>query len=386
MKYKRILSLSSVFVLFLGLALGAPQGLAQGPGFPPGLNLPLPFGQLPEPGFAKGKTVFVATIGADLPQCGRQATPCRTINHGLKRARQIQDDPVAADEPTAFEFGFVDTSGRTENLVTVQVGPGTYDEKVVITGNWIRLLGAGPGSSILTVGTGPGFFEGTALLVTGGHPVWIEGFTLSDNSFGLLVQTQGVVTITNCEFRDKSIGLWAEFSTVLFRPILDRPPSTFSNNGHGLIVLQGNFQLFDVTITGQGTGIGAGVIVVAGRVGFHPGTQISNAGVGYRVQAGSSGVAFVGTQISGNGVGVHVDEGSTLTLFNPTVIDNVNEGIIVTDGSFLRTFGGVVSGNGGLGIFFDAFSHGVLRGGTLIVGNAAPQTDTDATSAFLVRP
>ncbi len=392
MRYERISSFSSVLVLFLCLALGASQSWAQQPELPPGLTGDLPLTPFLAPGFAHGKTVYVETFGSDLPMCGTQQMPCRTINHGLSRARQIQDDPVAADEP-----GTPTIFTGLENLVTVQVGPGTYSERVIISADRIRLLGAGPGSSILTGGPTPGLSDVVAVRVQGA-PVWIEGFSfvgdteLADG--GLLVEGEASVVVSNCEFADYQDGLFGFNSTVFV------DSSTFSNNVSGatmfdtgtLVLRQG------VTITGQGSGIGVRVFGGATLIitpfdcleDFtppclpSPNVQITNTFIG--VVASSNATVFIDrTEIShNNGFGVLGITGSVLQLIQATISDNAVFGVLVTEGSFLRTVGGEVTGNG-TGISFDAFSHGVLDLATDVSGNGT-DTATDPTSAFLVRP
>ncbi len=389
MRYERISSFSSVLVLCLCLVLGPSQSWAQRPELPPGLTRDLPLTPLPAPGFAHGKTVYVETFGRDLPRCGTQQMPCRTINHGLSRARQIQDDPVAADEP-----GTPTIFAGLENLVTVQVGPGTYSERVTISANRIRLLGAGPGSSILTGGPTPGVSDVVAVRVEGA-PVWIEGFSFSGDTelddAGLLVD--GFVIVTNCEFADYENALFGFNSTV----VVDS--STFSNNAVGAAIVQnGSLSLRQgVTITGQGSGIG--VVATGGAsvqivpfdclANFNPPclpspeVQITNTFIGVLAISNAT-VNIDRGEISHNGFGVLGLQGSVLTLSLATISDNAIFGVSVAEGSFLRTFGGEVTGNG-TGIFFDAFSHGVLDPTTNISGNGTDKA-TDPTSAFVFRP
>ena len=77
--------------------------------------------------------------------------------------------------------------------------------------------------------------------------------------------------------------------------------------------------------------------------------------------------------------------GSHADLRDTIVSDNFASGIFVTEDSFVRTLRGEVSNNLGFGIGFDAFSHGVLDDDTAIFGNTF-NTNTDATSAFIIRP
>lgn len=391
MRYERISSFSSVLVLCLYLALGPSQSWAQWPELPPGLTSGLPLTPLPAPGFAHGKTVYVETFGRDLPMCGTQQMPCRTINHGLSRARQIQDDPVAADEP-----GTPSIFTGLENLVTVQVGPGTYSEQVIISANRIRLLGAGPGSSILTGGPTPGLSDVVAVRVQG-VPVWIEGFSFSGDTeladAGLLVDAEAVVNVSNCEFADYENALFGFNSTVFV------DSSTFSNNAFGatmfdtgtLVLRQG------VTITGQGSGIGVRAFGGATLIitpfdcleNFtppclpSPNVQITNTFIG--VVATTNATVFIDqAEISHNGFGVLGAQGSVLQLIQATISDSDFSGVLVAEGSFLRTVGGEVTSNNN-GIFFDAFSHGVIDSATTFSSNGSDK-GTDPTSAFLVRP
>jgi hypothetical protein len=324
--------------------------------------------------------------------CGTQQMPCRTINHGLSRARQIQDDPVAADEP-----GTPTIFTGLENLVTVQVGPGTYSERVIISADRIRLLGAGPGSSILTGGPTPGISQIVAMRVQG-VAVWIEGFSFSGDTeladAGLLVEGEASVVVSNCEFADYENALFGFNSTVFV------DSSTFSNNAVGasmfdtgtLVLRQG------VTITGQGSGIGVNVFGGATLIitpfdcleNFtppclpSPNVQITDTFIG--VVASSNATVFIDqTEISDNGFGVLGVTGSVLTLSLATISDNAFFGVLVAEGSFLRTFGGEVTGNTGTGISFDAFSHGIIDLATTFSGNGT-NTATDPTSAFLIRP
>jgi hypothetical protein len=319
--------------------------------------------------------------------CGTQQRPCRTINYGVYRARQIQDDPVAADEP-----GAPTVWTGLENLVTVQVGPGTYNERVTITANRIRLLGAGPGSSILIGRPAPGLSQAVAVYVQGA-PVWIEGFSFSGatepGDLGLLVD--GFVNVTNCEFADYETGLLGFNSTV----IVDS--TTFSNNGVGVAMWQnGSLTLrHSVTITGQDSGIGVlawnGASVVF--VPFDclapynppcppsPEVQITDILIG--VLAFSAPVRIDRSEISNNMIGVLGLQSSVLTLSLATISDNVWAGVSLEEASFLRTIGGEVTGNG-TGIGFDAFSHGVLDPATNVSGNTT-DIDNDTTSDFVYR-
>ena len=219
----------------------------------PAVAEPPELGPMPQRGFASGKIVFVdAATGRDSPQCGRQNTPCLTINHGVSRASQIQDDPVAADNPDVSNI-----AQGLENLVTVQVAAGTYDEAVLITSDWIRLLGAGPGSSIITrtsTPIGDNFWDSVPLLVRGAHPTWVEGFTFIGGARGMALRSGALVFIRDCQFDgiNRGLDVLSAFGFVF--------TSTFSDSALGALVgLNGDLTLRDANITGRGTGIGVAV-------------------------------------------------------------------------------------------------------------------------------
>ena len=138
-----------------------------------------------------------------------------------------------------------------------------------------------------------------------------------------------------------------------------------------------------------------------------PPSQISNFSVGVSASQDAS-LLVQGVQISGNNQGIDAREsnvtlrsgttisgnfnfgmflrGSRADLVDTTVSNNFGGGgIFVTEDSFVRTRRGEVNNNVGVGIGFDAFSHGVLDDDTEIMGNTFDKT-TDATSDFVIRP
>lgn len=357
--------------LLLAILLGPTAAWAQRPELPPGLTKPFPVEPLPEPGFPKGKTVYVdALLGHDLPQCGTQLLPCRTINQGLKRARQIQDDPVAADEPAWTP------EARLESGVTVEVGPGTYNESVLITARFIRLRGAGVGSSVITTGTTafePGWVP--AMRVRS-NPVFIEGFTFQGSTVGVLATNGAWVVIDNCQFVDNLQAVWVNESRARIWS------SAFANNEYAAFAnMNATMNLVDVTITGKGELFGAGVEASRGSDVQIASSQITNTEIGVFGWANST-VLLRRAQITGNTWGMFVD-GNSYANVGRTTVSNNGIGILMNQGSFLQTYRGDVSGND-IGIFFIGLSHGLLTGGTTFSGNTS-DTETSEGSTFIVR-
>lgn len=351
-----IIPFAVVSILALGLGVAGaqlpedtPQRLAS-----PALD------KLPDFGFPKGKTVYVdGTSGRDLPQCGTRQMPCLTISQGLNRARQIQDSPVAPDEPVWM--------GTPQTGVTVEVGPGSYDESVMITSNYIFLHGSGPESSVITARTTPYPYAARVHA----DPVQIEGFTFrSSSSYAVVVATGANVSMTNCEFADSLVGLSANHARVSIAQ------SRFTNNQNGVVALDGSIvRLTDVSITGRGNNIGTGIWAQVRSVvllGSSPGTLHSITNYLYGVFAEDSTVNVLRYRIAQNKNGVlAVSKAYVWFDYGAVITDNLVWGAEGRTDSFFEVVGDVeIRGNGGAtrkGISLRDFSRCVIVGVNQII-------------------
>jgi len=359
MKIAKSVSPIVPFAVVSILALGLGVAGAQQPEDTPRL-LALPtLDKLPDFGFPKGKTVYVdATIGRDLPQCGTQQMPCLTISQGLNRARQIQDSPVAPDEPVWL--------GTERTGVTVEVGPGIFDESIMITSNYIFLHGSGPGSSTITARTTPYPYAARV----SADPVRIEGFTFkSSSSYGVVVAAGANLSMTNCEFADSLVGLSANHARVSVTQ------SRFTNNQNGVMAMDGSIvRLTDVSIAGRGD-IGFGIWAQFRSevlLGSSAGMSHSITNHRYGVFAEDSTINILRYQIAQNHYGVlAVSKTYVWFDFGASVTNNSDWGAEGRTDSFFEVVGDVeIRGNGGevkRGISLRDFSRCVIFGVNHIV-------------------
>jgi hypothetical protein len=369
MKIAKLAGVIIRFAVVSNLTLGLGVAWAQQKEDTPGRLGFSALEKFPEFGFPKGKTVHVdATIGRDLPQCGTQQTPCLTISQGLNRARQIQDSPVAPDDPM-----WTDT---TQTGVTVKVGPGTYNESITITSKYISLRGAGPGSSIITAQTIPSPY---AAFIRA-NPVLINGFTIKSNSsYGVFVGAGVNAYLANCEFVDSFGGLYAEHAQVYVTQ------SLFNNNRWGVVAMDSSVvRLDNVNNTGQGTNVGAGIwaqnrSVVLLESSARRAHSITN--YRYGVFAENSTINILRYQISNNENGVYAVSKALVWLdYGTAVTDNSGWGARGTGDTFLHVVGDVkISENGGgsFGIWLQDFARCIIQGQNEILDKIIKDDSSD---------
>lgn len=307
-------------------------------------------------------TIYVETFGTDSTRCGPQRLPCRTINYGLLRAQQIQPDPVV----------YVD--GSPESLVTVQVGPGTYNERVVITANFVRVIGAGPENTIITAGHEPDY-PAYAVLVYG-RGIHLDGLTFSASDEGVFVLSGGEAYATNCSFVDNwdtGFVVANAYGFVQF--------STFTNNPYGAYASNARMHLWDVTMTGPGSVTEVYSVGVTSTNGATVVLQSTDPAALVTITNFMDGIDLWGNamiqvnraQITGNAWGLFANGDSYVTVNNSTVSDNTYSGLEAYQGSFLRVNNTVVSGHNlmedAVGVYLSTFSHAWL-GNTTFTNNS----------------
>jgi len=341
----------------------------------------------------------VETYGTDSSKCGTQRLPCRTIEYGIYRAQQVQPDPLV--------------SSALEDMVTVQVGPGTYDQPLLVTSaEWIHLVGAGEGLTIVPTVTVMGSGPRSGLAVRSTGPLYVEGFTFTGTGYGVYVQ-QATVYIRQCAFTGSGRGLAVLDGTAVAHHV------TFTGNATAVTAaINGVVQLSDFEITGSGTGVGVNVqtdsyaylLSMAAPSGWYTPVRparVENVGRGVVVQLGAY-VAISDVAMSGNNGGIFAD-GAAVDCWGCTINDNADWGVIlrnsaraaldsvavnnngtgglfVFERSFLRTFGGEVTGNGEVGVSLAAFSQAVIDPATDLSGNGVEAIRVDAYSAYLNLP
>ena len=355
----------------------AAQGAAQSqePQMPPGHVRDLPATALAQPSSAPEKTVYVdATIGRDIAQCGTQQMPCRTINYGLHRAQQIQGNITGANQPgSTYDPGVADWA-------TVQVGPGTYTENVLIRSRFISLRGASRAATIITTGSvAP--VPGLPAVQVQANPVSIGGFTFQGSRTGVDVSAGAQVAIFDCDFVGNRWGMQVRGARA------GVSSSTFSGNLYGVYALDATvLSLTDVSITGQGQNTtGMGVRVRASQAWiFRSAASSSQPTITnhlYGVLAEVSVVDIHGYQISQNTYGVASYAGVTWVGFGDSVTNNSQWGIFATRNAYFEIEGNAtISGNGGdahQGIRLEDFSRCIIHGENTITDSISPDDSSD---------
>jgi len=347
---------------------------------------------------APAVTIYVETYGTDSSKCGTQRLPCRTIEYGIYRAQQVQPDPLMA-------VGY-------EELVTVQVGPGNYEQQVVIgTADRIKLVGAGAGSTIVTPSTG--VVSGRiGMVVRGAGVIYVEGFTFSGPGTGVQIDLGSTVWMRQCEFTGNSTGVAVLNATAIVHYV------TFSNNGRAVLAFGNSvLQLSDFIISGGGTGVGihvegessANLFSSTAPQGWYSPSQparVENVREGMSVESNGYAslykIEFTGNEfgVAANGAaieswesslhnntwGILLINSSRAALYSTLANDNSSDGAIVLERSFLRTYGGEVTGNGNVGINLAMFSQAVIDPTTNVSGNGAGEIGADAYSAYIISP
>ncbi len=159
----------------------------------------------------------------------------------------------------------------------IRVGPGTYDENLVLTGKTLTLVGtAGAGATIVDGGQ-----RGSVLFITSGV---VDGFTLRNGyagyGAGIYVRTDDPVTVRNCIVRDNDaeitggidpsgfgggIYIWYGGSLVIERNVITGNGAWSAGGGICCDYCEGA-EIRDNLISGNGADDGGGVALYYGGV------------------------------------------------------------------------------------------------------------------------
>lgn len=297
-------------------------------------------------------TIYVETFGTDSPRCGNQRLPCRTINYGLVRAKQIQQDPpMPVTEVNSF---------GPSGLMTVQVGPGTFEERVTVTFDWVRIQGAGAGSTIITAGHEEDY-SGHAMDVYG-QGVYLDGLTFSDSDGGVWSLAGGQVFVTNSSFIG-NVDAFVAASSYGFAQYC-----TFTNNLYsGESVSSSRMHLWDVTISGSGIGTGSeGVLSYWGSslrlLSNDPAMPVTITNTDIAIEVGQDGYLDTNyVSVTGNDIGMYTFGNALAFVRNSTFANSSSFGMVAEVNSALWAANTEVSNSAIWGIYLFNFSHASLH-------------------------
>jgi len=299
-------------------------------------------------------TIYVETFGTDSARCGFRRLPCQTIRYGIYRGQQERPDLLI-----------------DQAWFKVQVGPGTYNERLVIMGSWIQIQGAGAGNTIITAGHKS---DGSATAVLAyGQGIYLDGLTFSDSDVGVWSIAGGEVLVTNSSFVG-NIDAFVVSSSYGYAQYC-----TFTDNVYAAEALSSSrMHVWDSTITGPGPEVyGEGVVSYTGSSvllqSTDPNTPVSITNYMYAIDVGNNGFLIMRHgSVTGNAVAMWIGSNSSANVNFSSLSNNSGtvegEGFpatLVTLDSMLWIRNSEVSSNPNGGIGLNNFSHAVLRNVTL---------------------